>query len=244
MSADREREKFNNPFGCRELVVKFLQREALEARPRRSEHCQGGGRRLHYLDSAQRAVQSGGASRKPTGTGRECAVESRFRRAMWPRETTARSGDIVGGIESSPAKPMSSGFAAQHCRLCRSEKPRLAAATSLAASDRHWQKPMSSGFAAESTAVCARAKNTKSLAARAGGCGASSQPMPGANAMWNTAGQVLLGDVAARDVQAATSPANRIAPARTKSWRFAGGGLGSGGENRRGKGQVFGWPSE
>jgi hypothetical protein len=122
MSADREREKFNNPFGCRELVVKFLQREALEARPRRSEHCQGGGRRLHYLDSAQRAVQSGGASRKPTGTGRECAVESRFRRAMWPRETTARSGDIVGGIESSPAKPMSSGFAAQHCRLCRSEK--------------------------------------------------------------------------------------------------------------------------
>jgi len=35
-------------------------------------------------------------------------------------------------------------------------------------------------------------------------------------------------DVAARDVQAATSPANRMALARTKSWRFAGGGSGRG----------------
>ena len=51
-------------------------------------------------------------------------------------------------------------------------------------------------------------------------------------------------DVAARDVQAATSPAFQLAHARTKSWRFAGGGLGGGGENRRGKGQVFAWPSE
>jgi hypothetical protein len=42
--------------------------------------------------------------------------------AMWPRETTARSGDIVGGIGSPLAKPMSSGFAAEHRRLCRSEK--------------------------------------------------------------------------------------------------------------------------
>ena len=50
--------------------------------------------------------------------------------------------------------------------------------------------------------------------------------MPGANAMWNTNGQALPGDVAARDVQAATSSANRIAHARTKAWRFAGGGEG------------------
>ena len=41
------------------------------------------------------------------------------------------------------------------------------------------------------------------------------------------------------DVQAATSPANRIAHARTKSWRFAGGGSGAAGQSRRGKGQVF-----
>ncbi len=42
--------------------------------------------------------------------------------AMWPRETTARSGDIGGEVGSPPAKPMSSGFAAEHRRLCRSEK--------------------------------------------------------------------------------------------------------------------------
>jgi hypothetical protein len=113
---------------------------------------------------------------------------------------------------------------------CGREKPRLAAATSGAVWDRHRQSQCLRVLQ-RSTAVCAGAKNTKSLAACAGSCGAGSQPMPGANAMWNTAGRVLLGDVAARDVQAATSPANRIAPARTKSWRFAGGGLGSGGEN-------------
>jgi len=55
---------------------------------------------------------------------------------------------------------------------------------------------------------------------------------------------VLLGDVAVRDVQAATSPANRIAPAKTKSWRFAGDGSGAAGQSRRGKGRVFEWPSE
>ena len=125
---------------------------------------------------------------------------------------------------------------------CGREKLRLAAATAWAASDCHRQSQCLRVLQ-RCTAVCAGAKNTKSLAACAGSCGVGSQPMPGANAMWNTGGQVLLGDVAARDVQAATSPANRIAPARTKSWRFAGGGLGSGGENRRGKGQVFGWPS-
>jgi hypothetical protein len=50
-------------------------------------------------------------------------------------------------------------------------------------------------------------------------------------------------DVAARDVQAATSPASRIAPARPKSWRFAGGGSRAEGKSRRGEGQVFGWRS-
>jgi len=54
--------------------MKLVQREALEAKAGgRSEHGQGGGRRLHYLDRAQRAVKFGGASRKPTGNRRECA---------------------------------------------------------------------------------------------------------------------------------------------------------------------------
>lgn len=50
------------------------------------------------LDGAQRAVQSGDDSRSRLGKGHECAIELRFWRAMWPRETTARSGDI--GTES------------------------------------------------------------------------------------------------------------------------------------------------
>jgi len=41
---------------------------------------------------------------------------------MWPRETTARSGDIGCGIGSPQAGQKSSGFAAEHRRLCRSEK--------------------------------------------------------------------------------------------------------------------------
>ena len=77
-------------------------------------------------------------------------------------------------------------------------------------------KPMSSGFAAESTVVCAAAKNTKSLAARADGCGPGSQPIPRADAVWNINGQVLVSDVAARDVQAATSPRVSNSPCRKK----------------------------
>ena len=77
------------------LGVTLLQREVLEAKAGGASTVTGGGRRLHYLDSAQRAIQSGGASRKPTGNERECAAELRLRKAMWPRETTARSGDIV-----------------------------------------------------------------------------------------------------------------------------------------------------
>ena len=37
---------------------------------------------------------------------------------MWPRETTARSGDIEGDIGSPAAKPMSSGFAAEGTAVC------------------------------------------------------------------------------------------------------------------------------
>jgi hypothetical protein len=48
--------------------------------------------------------------------------------------------------------------------------------------------------------------------------------------MWHTNGQMLVSDVAARDVQAATSRANQVAHAATKSWRFAGGGSGARGK--------------
>ena len=130
-------------------------------------------------------------------------TSAKHRRAMWPRETTARSGDIVGGIGSPTAKPMSSGFAA------------------------------------ESTAVCAGAKNSKSLAARASSCGADNQPILNANAVWNINGQVLVSDVAARDVQAATSPASRIARAGRKSWRFAGDGSGARGKAGVAKAKSF-----
>jgi hypothetical protein len=102
--------------------VTLLQREALEASPGGASTVTGGGRRLHYLDSAQRAVQSKGDSRKPTEPSANAQRNLVLRKAMWPRETTARSGDIEGGVGSPPAKPMSSGFAAGHRRLCRSEK--------------------------------------------------------------------------------------------------------------------------
>jgi hypothetical protein len=69
-----------------------------------------------------------------------------------------------------------------------------------------------------------------SLAARMGGCVPGSQPIRDANAICATDGHVLVSDVAARDVQAATSPANRIAHAGTKSWRFTGGGSGARGK--------------
>jgi hypothetical protein len=42
---------------------------------------------------------------------------------MWPRETTARSGDIVGGIGSPPAKANVFGLCSgEHRCSCRSEK--------------------------------------------------------------------------------------------------------------------------
>jgi hypothetical protein len=53
------------------------------------------------------------------------------------------------------------------------------------------------------------------------------------------AGAILRSDVAARDVQAATSAANQIAHAKTKSRSFAGGGTGQRG-SRSGKVRVFG----
>ena len=65
------------PFGNKIIVVGFgvtlLQREALETKAvGGASTVTGGGCRLHYLDSAQRAVQSKGDSRKPTETNREC----------------------------------------------------------------------------------------------------------------------------------------------------------------------------
>jgi len=96
---------------------------------------------------------------------------------------------------------------------------------------------MASSFVAEHCRLC-RSEKREVFGCLRGGCSADSQPMPGASAMWNRNGQVLTSDVAARDVQAATSPAYWIANARTKSWRFAGGGSGLMGKGRRGKGQV------
>jgi hypothetical protein len=69
------------------------------------------------------------------------------------------------------------------------------------------------------------------------------QPIMSADAKQKPDGPVLASDVAARDVQAATSPASRIARAERKSWRFAGGGSRAEGKRRRGKGKVFRWLS-
>ena len=79
------------------LGMKLVQREALEAKPLASEHGQGGTEATtrSILDGAQRAIKWNGASRKPTGPQRECANVSGFTKAMWPREPTARSGDIA-----------------------------------------------------------------------------------------------------------------------------------------------------
>ena len=82
------------------LGVTVLQRETLEAKAVwRSEHCHGGTERRHehrsILDSAQRAVQSGGASRSRLENAR-MRPHCSFGKTMWPRETTAHSGDIEG----------------------------------------------------------------------------------------------------------------------------------------------------
>ena len=143
--------------------MKLLQREALEAKA-------VGGASTVKEERKPRPVVSLTARSEPynravlhasrLGKGANAPV-LQFWKTMWPRETTARSGDIEGAIGSPPAKPMSSGFAA------------------------------------ESIVVYSAAKNTKSLAARAGGCGVGSQPMPSANAMWDTNGRVLVSNVAA-----------------------------------------------
>jgi len=80
---------------------------------------------------------------------------------------------------------------------CGREKPRLEAATSGAVWDRHRQSQCLRVLQ-RSTVVCAEAKNTKSLAARAGDCSPGSQPIPSANAVWITDGQVVANDVAAQ----------------------------------------------
>jgi hypothetical protein len=46
--------------------------------------------------------------------GTEFAESSRFQEAMWLRETTARSGDIVARLGRKKAEPKSLGFDARH----------------------------------------------------------------------------------------------------------------------------------
>jgi hypothetical protein len=58
----------------------------------------------------------------------------------------------------------------------------------------------------------------------------------------NGAGDADPSDVAACDVQAATSAANRIVHAGTKSWRFAGGGSGQGGKADAAKAKSLNGP--
>jgi hypothetical protein len=57
------------------LGVTLLQREVLEAKAGGASTVTGGGRRLHYLDGAQRAVQWNRASRKPTENKARMRVE-------------------------------------------------------------------------------------------------------------------------------------------------------------------------
>jgi hypothetical protein len=57
------------------LGVMLLQREVLEAKAGGASTVTGGGRRLHYLDGAQRAVQWNRASRKPSENKARMRVE-------------------------------------------------------------------------------------------------------------------------------------------------------------------------
>ena len=117
------------------LGVTLLQREVLEAKAVGGASTVTGGDRRHALTLTAHSEPYNGtvlhASRLKTK--RECARSCDCRNTMWPRETTARSGDIG------------------------------------AASDRHRQSQCLRVLQ-RSTVVCAEAKNTKSLAARAGAC--------------------------------------------------------------------------
>ncbi len=113
---------------------------------------------------------------------------------------------------------------------CGREKPRLAAATSDAASDRHRQGQCLRVLQRRALPFVSQRK-TRSLwlPARVVAVPAVSRCRAQMRC-GDRNGQVLASDVAARDVQAATSPASWIAKARRKSWRFAGGGSGQKGK--------------
>jgi hypothetical protein len=148
---------------------------------------------LHYLDSAQRAIQWRRDSRKPTGTQRACALHWDWESDV-PRHPL--SGDMGGGVESPPARPMSSGFAAKHRRLFRSEKHEVVG----------WP----------------------------GGWLRSQRPTDaGREYQVETGGQVFGSDVTARDVQAVTSPANRIATAKQSLGALRAAALGAGDKPQR-----------
>ena len=66
--------------------------------------------------------------------------------AMWPRETTAHSGDIVGGFGSPTAKPMSSGFAAESTAVCAGAKNSKSLAA-RASGVRHRKSPIPGAIA-------------------------------------------------------------------------------------------------
>lgn len=72
-----------------------------------------------------------------------------------------------------------------------------------------------------------------SLAARTGSVGPAYRTIERTIVVWRAERGVRVSDVAACDVQAATSPANQIARATTKSRSFAGGGTGQRGKPKR-----------
>jgi hypothetical protein len=74
-------------------------------------------------------------------TQRECAPELRLRKAMWPRETTARSGDIGCGIGSPRVEPMSSGFAAEHRRCDEAKNTKSSASRTGSVGSTRQQDP-------------------------------------------------------------------------------------------------------
>ena len=115
---------------------------------------------------------------------------------------------------------------------CGRGKLRLAAATSMAGSDRHRQSQCLRVLQ-RSTAVCAGARNTKSLATRANACGGSDSRCRAGMRCGTRTVRFSAGDVAACDVQAATSQATHIAQASTKSRSFAGDGTGQRGKTTR-----------
>ena len=153
------------------LGVTLLQREVLEAKAGGASTVTGGdeGDGAFDLDGAQRAVQWNRASRKPSENKARMRWSCDCKNAMWPRETTAHSGDIGAVL------------------------------------DRHRQSQWLRVLQ-RSTAVCAAAKNTKSLAARRVRAVPTVSRFQARMRDETWLVEFSVSDVAARDVQAATSP--------------------------------------